>query len=131
MIAAMAGTSELPGTATFATLEELAGVGAQAVAISTSASTHTAVTEQALRLGLAVVCDKPFAMDAQAALGTIQLAARLGLPVSPYQNRRWDSGFRTVSRLAADGSLGTVTLCVPRSSSMALTSRVALLAVRP
>jgi predicted dehydrogenase len=70
-------------------------------------------------------------MDAQAALGTVQLAARLGLPVSPYQNRRWDSGFRTVSRLAADGSLGTVTLCVPRSSSMALTSRVALLAVRP
>lgn len=100
---------ELPGTATFATLEELAGAGAQAVAISTPADTHTALTEQALRLGLAVVCDKPFAMDAEAALDTVRLAARLGLPLSPYQNRRLDSDFRTVSRLVADGSLGAVT----------------------
>jgi predicted dehydrogenase len=102
-------TRELPGTATFATLEEMAGAGTQAVAISTPADTHTALTEQALRLGLAVVCDKPFAMDAEAALGTVQLAAELGLPLSPYQNRRWDSDFRTLARLVADGSLGTVT----------------------
>jgi predicted dehydrogenase len=100
---------ELPGTATFASLEELAGAGAEAVAISTPAGTHTAVTEQALRLGLAVVCDKPFALDAEAALGTVRLAAGLGLPLSPYQNRRWDSDIRTLARLVADGSLGTVT----------------------
>jgi predicted dehydrogenase len=100
---------ELPGTAAFASLEELAEAGAEAVAISTPAGTHTAVTGQALRLGLAVVCDKPFAMDAEAALGTVQLAAGLGLPISPYQNRRWDSDFRTLARLVADGSLGTVT----------------------
>jgi predicted dehydrogenase len=99
---------ELPGTATYASLRELVDAGAEAVAISTPADTHTAVTEQALELGLAVVCDKPFALDAAAALGTVQLAGELGLPLSPYQNRRWDSDFRTVARLVAEGKLGTV-----------------------
>src|SRR4051812_38131406 len=46
---------EHPGVATFASLEELAAAGAEAVSISTPADTHTALSEQALRLGLAVV----------------------------------------------------------------------------
>ena len=29
--------------------------------------------------------------------------------LSPYQNRRWDSDFRTVQKLVSDGALGTVT----------------------
>lgn len=100
--------NELPGTVTYASLQELVDAGAEAVAISTPADTHTAVTEQALKLGLAVVCDKPFALDAAAALGTVRLAAELGLPLSPYQNRRWDSDFLTVRKLVADGKLGVV-----------------------
>src|SRR6478672_9041373 len=97
-----------PGTTTFASLEELRAAGAEAVAISTPADTHTALTEQALRLGLAVVCDKPFALDAVAARGTVELAEELGLPLSPYQNRRWDSDFLTVRKLVDDGALGDV-----------------------
>ena len=100
---------DLPGTATYGTLADLVAAGAEAVTISTPAATHTAVTEQALRLGLAVVCDKPFALDAAAARGTVRLADELGLPLSVYQNRRWDSDFRTVAKLVADGALGTVT----------------------
>ncbi|MGZ4508134.1 MAG: Gfo/Idh/MocA family protein [Blastococcus sp.] len=98
-----------PGTATFASLEELRAAGAEAVAISTPTDTHTALTEQALELGLAVVSDKPFALDAASARRTVQLAERLGLPLSPYQNRRWDSDFLTVRALTADGTLGDLT----------------------
>src|SRR4051794_15196900 len=97
------------GAATFGSLRELRDAGAEAVAISTPADTHTALTEQALRLGLAVVCDKPFALDAAAARGTVDLAAELGLALSPYQNRRWDSEFATVRRLVDEGALGGVT----------------------
>ena len=32
-----------------------------------------------------------------------------GLVLSPYQNRRWDSDFRTVQKVVAEGALGTVT----------------------
>jgi predicted dehydrogenase len=101
--------SEHPGAATFASLEELRAAGAEAVAISTPADTHTPVSEQALELGLAVVCDKPFALDAASARGTVELAARLGLPLAPYQNRRWDSDFLTVRALVDAGALGAVT----------------------
>ncbi|RBY83959.1 Gfo/Idh/MocA family oxidoreductase [Blastococcus sp. TF02A-26] len=98
-----------PGLDTFGSLEELAAAGAEAVAISTPADTHSTVTDRALELGLAVVCDKPFALDAAAARRSVELAAARGLPLAPYQNRRWDSDFRTVRTLVADGRLGRVT----------------------
>jgi len=100
---------EHPGTATFGSLAELAAAGVEAVTISTPADTHSEVTDAALDLGLAVVCDKPFALDAAAARTSVVRAERLGLPLSPYQNRRWDSDFRTVRALAEAGTLGTIT----------------------
>jgi len=100
---------EHPGVALYDSLEALAADGAEAVAISTPAATHTDLTDRALRLGLAVVCDKPFALDAAAARGSVELAERLGLALAPYQNRRWDSDFRTVRALVEQGALGTVT----------------------
>jgi predicted dehydrogenase len=99
---------EHPEVRTFASLAELKAAGAEAVAISTPADTHTTLSEQALELGLAVVCDKPFALDAPSARRTVELAERLGLSLAPYQNRRWDSDFLTVRALAADGSLGEI-----------------------
>jgi predicted dehydrogenase len=101
--------SEHPDAAVFGSLAELREAGAEAVAISTPADTHTALTDEALDLGLAVVCDKPFALDAEAARGSVERAERLGLPLAPYQNRRWDSDFLTVRALVDGGRLGTVT----------------------
>lgn len=95
-----------PGSRTFDSLEQLVAVGAEAVAISTPAGTHSELADRALELGLAVVCDKPFALDAVAATRSVELAERLQLPLSPYQNRRWDSDFLTVRRLAEEGVLG-------------------------
>ena len=98
------------GRPAFASLEELARAGAEAVAISTPAATHVTLTQQALRLGLAVVCDKPFALDADAARATVQLAEQVQVPLTVYQNRRWDSDFLTLRELLAQDSLGTLTV---------------------
>jgi predicted dehydrogenase len=92
----------------FGSLEDLASAGAEAVAISTPAATHVRLTRQALRLGLAVVCDKPFALDADSARTTVRLAEQLGVPLTVYQNRRWDSDFLTLRELLGNGSLGTL-----------------------
>ncbi|WP_299952109.1 Gfo/Idh/MocA family oxidoreductase [uncultured Modestobacter sp.] len=100
---------EHPGVAAVGSLAELAAAGVEAVAVSTPAGTHSALTDEALDLGLAVVCDKPFALDAAAARSSVERAERLGLPLAPYQNRRWDSDFRTVRALAEAGTLGTIT----------------------
>src|SRR3954463_15221177 len=99
---------EHPDAQTFHSLAELAAAGAEAVSISTPADTHSSLTDEALDLGLAVVCDKPFALDAAAARASVERAERLGLPLSPYQNRRWDSDFLTVRSLMDSGRLGTV-----------------------
>jgi predicted dehydrogenase len=101
--------AEHPGVTTFGSLAELRDAGGEAVAISTPADTHTPLTDEALELGLAVVSDKPFALDAAAALRSVELAERLGLPLSPYQNRRWDSDFLTLRALVAEGTLGELT----------------------
>ncbi|QNK82943.1 Gfo/Idh/MocA family oxidoreductase [Nakamurella sp. PAMC28650] len=100
---------KFPNTEIFASLAALAAAGAQAVTICTPADTHTALTEEALRLGLAVVCDKPFALNATAARSMVELARQLRLLLTAYQNRRWDSDFLTVRKLVAEGVLGNVT----------------------
>jgi predicted dehydrogenase len=98
--------AQFSGRDTFASLGQLAAAGAEAVTISTPAATHVALTQQALRLGLAVVCDKPFAPDAASALETVLLSEQRQVPLTVYQNRRWDSDFLTVRRALADGVLG-------------------------
>jgi predicted dehydrogenase len=111
--------AEHPTVAALGSLEELKAAGAEAVAISTPAATHSELTDRALQLGLAVVCDKPFAMDAAAATRSVELAEELGLPLSPYQNRRWDSDFLTVRRLSAEGALGDLVRFESRFERMA------------
>jgi predicted dehydrogenase len=96
------------GLPAFASLKDLASAGAEAVAISTPAATHVTLTQQALRLGLAVVCDKPFAPDADSARKTVELAEQLEVPLTVYQNRRWDSDFLTLRELLGQGALGTL-----------------------
>jgi predicted dehydrogenase len=99
---------EHPGVGVFDSLEALAAAGAAAVSISTPAGTHSELTDQAIELGLSVVCDKPFALDPAAARRSVELASARGVTLSPYQNRRWDSDFLTVRALVDDGTLGEV-----------------------
>jgi predicted dehydrogenase len=98
--------ARFPDLATFDSLEQLAAAGAEAVTISTPADTHIELTQRALRLGLAVVCDKPFALDAAAARETVLLSEQLQVPLTVYQNRRWDADFLTIRKALAEGVLG-------------------------
>jgi predicted dehydrogenase len=100
--------AEHPGLAVFDSLEDVAAAGADAVSISTPAGTHSELTDEAIALGLSVVCDKPFALDPAAARRSVELASARGVTLSPYQNRRWDSDFLTVRALVDDGTLGEV-----------------------
>jgi predicted dehydrogenase len=55
------------------------------------------------------VTDKPLALDAAPAREAVEAAAQAGVPLSPYQNRCWDSDLLTVCRLLGFGELGDVT----------------------
>ena len=97
-----------PGTPTFNNLAELAAAGVHGVAISTPADTHIPLVHEAIGLGLAVVCDKPFALEAGPGREAVKAAEAAGVLLTVYQNRRWDADFLTVKRLLASGELGDV-----------------------
>ncbi len=98
----------LPGTAVVDDLVGLPALGVRGVTVTTPTATHADVAHRAIDLGLDVVVDKPFALTAAAAAELVVHAERAGRALTVYQNRRWDSDFRTVQRLLADGVLGRV-----------------------
>jgi predicted dehydrogenase len=100
--------ADLPGVTAAPDLAALPALGIEAVTITTPPATHTVLAHQALDLGLDVVVDKPFALDAAAAADLTDHARRAGRTLTVYQNRRWDSDLLTVRRLIADGKLGAV-----------------------
>ena len=100
--------ADLPGATAVPDLAGLPGLGVEGVTITTPPGTHTDLAHQALDLGLHVVVDKPFALDAAAATALTEHAQQAGRLLTVYQNRRWDSDFLTVRRLIDDGRLGTV-----------------------
>jgi predicted dehydrogenase len=97
-----------PGVRTYDSLESLAADGAVAVAISTPAGTHAPLALRAISLGLAVVCDKPFALSSADAREVVGEAETAGVALSVYQNRRWDSDLLTLQTLLRRHRLGEV-----------------------
>jgi predicted dehydrogenase len=99
---------EHPEVRAFDSLAEMAAAGVQGVTITTPAETHADLAREAIGLGVATLVDKPFALDAEAARELTTLAAEAGVPLTVYQNRRWDSDLLTVRRLIDEGALGDV-----------------------
>ncbi|GHJ07847.1 oxidoreductase [Micromonospora humidisoli] len=79
------------------------------VVVATPNSSHVTHTRAALAAGLPVVVDKPLAATAADARALVDEADRRGVPLTVFQNRRWDGDFRTVRRLVEGGALGRVT----------------------
>jgi len=98
-----------PGTPAYDDLAQLASAGVDAVAISTPADTHVPLVLEAVSLGLPVVCDKPFALQSAAARQAVEAAKRAGVPLTVYQNRRFDADLLTVRAVIDSGELGQVT----------------------
>jgi predicted dehydrogenase len=78
------------------------------VVVATPNATHAPLALRALEAGLPVVVDKPLAPTAAAARELVDRAAELGLLLTVFHNRRWDSDFLTLRRLIAEGALGEV-----------------------
>lgn len=79
------------------------------VVVATPNRQHVAMARAAVAAGLAVVVDKPLAANAAEGRELVDEAARRGVPLTVFQNRRWDGDFLTVRRLVEQGELGRVT----------------------
>jgi len=69
---------------------------------------HVPLALAAVAARVAVVVDKPLAPTANEAERVVAAAAEAGVPLTVFQNRRWDGDFLTVQALVGEGRLGVV-----------------------
>ena len=77
--------------------------------VATPNRLHVPIAQAALAHGVAVVMDKPLAVDAAPAAALVEAFASAQVPFTVFQNRRWDGDFLTVQRVVRSGELGDVT----------------------
>jgi scyllo-inositol 2-dehydrogenase (NADP+) len=70
---------------------------------------HVAVSLAAVERGVPLVVDKPLATTADDAEGLIAAAEDAGVPLTVFQNRRFDGDFLTLRGVIERGELGAVT----------------------
>jgi scyllo-inositol 2-dehydrogenase (NADP+) len=78
------------------------------VIVATPNDTHVELATAAIDAGLAVVVDKPLAPTSEAARELVDAAARRGVALTVFHNRRWDSEQLTLRRLLGERRLGDV-----------------------
>jgi len=78
------------------------------VVVAAPNDVHVELTRRALDAGLPVVVDKPVAPTAAEARSLVQHAEELGVLITVFMNRRWDSDQLTMRRLLDEGKLGEV-----------------------
>ncbi|MCP2045770.1 Gfo/Idh/MocA family oxidoreductase [Pontibacter sp. HSC-36F09] len=76
------------------------------VIVATTNATHFELAKAALQAGKHVVVEKPFTVTSKEATELIELARAERKLLTVYQNRRWDSDFRTVKKLLENLMLG-------------------------
>lgn len=99
-----------PGIRIFRSLEELlADESIELVIVNTPTNTHFEYTKKVLEAGKHAVVEKAFTTSVAEAIELQQLAAQQHKKISVFQNRRWDSDFKTVKKIVAEGWLGDIT----------------------
>ncbi|MBC7650662.1 MAG: Gfo/Idh/MocA family oxidoreductase [Deinococcales bacterium] len=79
------------------------------VVVNTPTNTHFSYTKNALLAGKDVVVEKAFTTTLDEAVDLNELANTLGRKITVFQNRRWDSDFKTVKKVIDDDLLGDIT----------------------
>jgi len=96
-----------PSIKTFRTLEEmLADAAVELVVVNTPNYTHFDYAKKALLAGKHVIVEKPFTVTVAEGEELIALAKQAGKKISVYQNRRYDSDYKTVKKILDEQWLG-------------------------
>ncbi len=78
------------------------------VIVNTPTNTHYEFAKKALEAGKHVVVEKAFTTTLSEAIELTELAKAKNKKISVFQNRRWDSDFKTVQKIISEGWLGNV-----------------------
>lgn len=99
---------DYPNVKSYSTFEALLDDAVDLVIVNTPTETHYEYTKKVLMAGKHAIVEKAFTTTVAEAQELKALAEEKGLKLAVFQNRRWDSDFKTVQKIISDGLLGKI-----------------------
>lgn len=99
---------DYPNVKSYGSLEELLADDVDLVIVNTPVETHFEYGKKALLAGKHALVEKAFTTTAAEAEELSAIAKEKGLKLTVYQNRRWDSDFKTVKQVVDQNLLGDI-----------------------
>jgi len=97
---------DYPSVKSYASLEELLSDNVDLVIVNTPVDTHYEYAKKVLLAGKHAVVEKAFTTTVAQAQELANIAKDKGVKLIVFQNRRWDSDFKTIQKVINDGVLG-------------------------
>lgn len=98
-----------PGVISYTSYDEIiSDPQVDLVIVNTPNYTHFDLAKQALLAGKHVIVEKPFTITSIEGNELVALSRQTGKLLSVYHNRRYDSDYRTIRKVLAEGLLGNV-----------------------
>lgn len=99
---------DYPSVKSYTSLEELLEDDVDLVVVNTPVETHYEYAKKVLLAGKHAIVEKAFTTTVAQAQELADLAKEKGLKLSVFQNRRWDSDFKTVKKVVSEKVLGDI-----------------------
>ena len=99
---------DYPSVTSYPSLEAVLESDATLIVVNTPVGTHFEYAKQVLLAGKHALVEKAFTTTVAEAKELTDLAKAKGLKLAVFQNRRWDSDFKTVQKIIDDNALGEI-----------------------
>ena len=99
---------DYPNVKSYPTFEALLEDDVELIIVNTPTATHYEFAKKALLAGKHIIVEKAFTTTVAEAEELKQLAESKKLKLSVFQNRRWDSDFKTVKSILSEEILGDI-----------------------
>nr|WP_315163468.1 Gfo/Idh/MocA family oxidoreductase [uncultured Flavobacterium sp.] len=100
--------ADYPSVKSYASIDDLLEDDIDLVVVNTPVETHYEYAKKALLAGKHTLVEKAFTTTVAQAQELAKLAAEKSLKLAVFQNRRWDSDFKTVKKVVTDNLLGKI-----------------------
>lgn len=99
---------DYPAVTSYPTLEAILESDADLVVVNTPVGTHFEFAKQVLQASKHAIVEKAFTTTVAEAKELAAIAEAKGVKLAVFQNRRWDSDFKTVKQVLGEGVLGEI-----------------------
>ena len=100
--------ADFPETTVALSMPELLDLGLDLLVVASANVAHARDAIAGLRAGIPVVVDKPMGRSIQETQEIIDISKEIGVTVTTYFNRLFDSDALTVKKIIAEGALGKI-----------------------